>query len=40
VFKVSMKKVKKQTVTVRHSQEPIDAINPATGGGHLTDEDM
>jgi hypothetical protein len=49
VFKVAIKKVRKQTVTVRHSQERINAISQATshgtlfhatGGGHLTDDDV
>eukprot|EP00804_Cyclotella_cryptica_P026199 CCRYP_009772-RA/>CCRYP_009772-RA protein AED:0.17 eAED:0.17 QI:0/0/0/1/0/0/3/0/383 len=48
-LKASLKKVKKQSVTVRNSQEWIDAISKATthgnlfhatGGGHLTDEDV
>ena len=49
VFKASIKKVQKQSVTVRNSQERIDAISQATthgnlfhatGGGHLTDKDV
>ena len=49
VLKASVKKVKKQSVTVRNLQEWIDAISQATthgnlfhatGGGHLTDEDV
>jgi hypothetical protein len=49
VLKTSIKKVKKQSVTVRHSQEQIDEISQATthgnlfhatGCGHLTDEDV
>ena len=47
VFKARIKEVRKHTVTVRHSQERIDAISQATthgnlfhptGGGHLTDK--
>ena len=49
VLKASIKKVKKQSVTVRHSQERIDEISQATThgnlfhateGGHSTDEDV
>ncbi len=49
MFKASIKKVQKQSVTVRNSQECVDAISQATthgnlfhatGGGHLTDEDV
>ena len=49
VLKCSIKKVKNQFVTMRHSQERINAINQVTthgnlfhanGGGHLTDEDV
>jgi hypothetical protein len=45
----SIKEVKKQSVMVRHLQEQIDVISQATthvnffhatGGGHLTDEDV
>eukprot|EP00804_Cyclotella_cryptica_P026842 CCRYP_018618-RA/>CCRYP_018618-RA protein AED:0.36 eAED:0.36 QI:0/0/0/1/0/0/2/0/159 len=49
VLKASIKKVKKQSVTVRNSQEEIDGISKATTqgnlfhatrDGHLTDEDV
>ena len=49
VLKASIKKVKRQFVTVRHSQEQIHEISQATthgnlyhatGGGHSTDEDV
>ena len=49
MFKATIKEVKKHKVTVRHSQERIDAISQATthgnlfhanGGGHLADEDV
>ena len=49
MFKASIKWVKKRSVTVRNLQEQIDAISQATvhgnlfhatGGGHLTDEDV